>query len=109
MDGSAFSLELLDLRYIVWWLRRFTACYSLFRSPALTQFMIITDGPETRMNPGCDLLNAQEANREQREEKGESNAGIRVDRVVTLKREFPEPAPALALRAKKAQPIRVGL
>ena len=85
------------------------ACHSLFRSPALNQFVLITDEPETRMNPRDDLLNAQEANREQREEKGESNAGIRVDRVVTLKREFPEPAPALALRAKKAQPIRVGL
>ena len=38
------------------------ACYSLFRSPTLTQFVIITDEPETRMNPGDDLLNAQEAN-----------------------------------------------
>jgi hypothetical protein len=34
--------------------------------------VIITDGPETNMNPGGDLLNAQEANREQRAENGES-------------------------------------
>jgi hypothetical protein len=61
------------------------------------------------MNPRDDLLNAQEANREQREENGESNAGIRVGRVVTLKRQTRGTAPTGALRAKKSQPIRVGI
>ena len=49
--------------------------YSMARSPALNQFMIITDGPEARIKSRGDLLNAQETNREQREEDGESGAG----------------------------------
>ena len=85
------------------------ACHFLFRSPALDQFAIITDEPETRMNPGGDLLNAQEANREQRAENGESDAGNRVGSRVALKRKTAGTPPTVALRAKKSQPIRVGI
>ncbi|QSH81951.1 hypothetical protein [Ferrovum myxofaciens] len=71
--------------------------------------MITTDEPETRMNPGGYLLNAQEANREQREENGESEAGNTDGGVVTLKRKTAGTLPTGALRAKKSQPIRVGI
>jgi hypothetical protein len=77
------------------------ASHFLFRSPALDQFMIITDRPEPRMNPGGDLLNAQEANREQREENGESGTGNWVIGRVTLKRKTAGTPPTVALRAKK--------
>ena len=77
------------------------ACHFLFRSPALDQFAIITDEPETRMNPGGDLLNAQEANREQRAETGESGTGNRVRGRVALKRKTAGTPPTVALRAKK--------
>jgi hypothetical protein len=61
------------------------------------------------MNPGRDLLSAQEANREQREENKESGTGNWVGCRVTLKRKTAGTAPTGALRAKKSQPIRVGI
>ena len=81
----------------------------LFQSPALDQFTIITDEPETRMNPEGDLLNAQEANREQRAENGESGTWNRVRGRVTLKRKTAGTPPTVALRAKKSQPVSVGI
>jgi hypothetical protein len=54
-------------------------------------------------------LSAQEANREQREENGESEVGNTIGGVVTLKRKTAGTPPIGALRAKKSQPIRVGI
>lgn len=68
-----------------------------------------TDALQTRASPRLRALNAQEGSRERREknggmhaEKGNFGRGV-------LKRPRPETAPTLAFRAKKSQPIRVGI
>ena len=60
-----------------------------------------TDGLKTRANKRLRALNAQEASREQREKNGGKRAWNGDFRRDVLKRQRPETAPTLALRAKK--------
>ena len=54
-------------------------------------------------------MNAQEANGEQREKNGGKFAETDDFGRAVLKRKPPETAPTLGKRAKKSQPIRVGI
>jgi len=77
------------------------ACHSSFSVACAEQITTTTHWLETRMNPGGDLLNAQETNREQREENRQSGTGNWVRGRVTLKRKTAGTPPTVALRAKK--------
>ena len=61
------------------------------------------------MNTGHCVESAREANRENREQRDRQRAKTGAVAQVTRARQGPETAPTLGLRAKKSQPIRVGI
>ena len=61
------------------------------------------------MNTECGVESAREANRENCEQRDRQRAKTGAVAQVTRARQWPETAQTLGLRAKKSQPIRVGI
>ena len=82
-------------------LRAVFLCLSLSRSRPPEQAKKQTNRPQTRANAGLRALNVQEGRREKQRQRGRKRLKTGVAGTVALKRQIPETAPTLALRAKK--------